>query len=112
MPVDFVLPDDGQEVKMEGDNGGVNAQVAFTVMANGLANAGALANQAFAASADRRTSRADQLSGDSQAMWAVALTSPTVASALGFRTATESGAGRTRLEANRPVETSAAGPAT
>ncbi len=87
-----------------------NLSVAHTVMANGLANAGALANQGFAASADRRTSRADQLSGDSQAMWSVALTSPTVSSSLGFRTATESGAGRTRLEANRPPETGAAAP--
>jgi hypothetical protein len=88
----------------------VNAQVAFTSMANALANAGGLANQAFAASADRRTSRADQLSGDSQAMWAVALTSPTVMAGLGMRVATESGAGRTRLEANRPEETGAAAP--
>jgi len=87
----------------------VNAQVAFTSMANALANAGGLANQAFAASADRRTSRADQLSGDSQAMWAVALTSPTVMAGLGIRTAVESGSGRTRAETNLPAATSAAG---
>ena len=76
-----------------------NLQVAMTAMAN-----------EFGASAARRSSRADQLSGDSQAMWSVALTSPTVSSSLGFRTATESGAGRTRLEANRPAETGAAAP--
>ena len=51
---------------------------------------------------------ADQLAADSQRMWAIAMTTPTVNAALGFRTATEAGSGRTRLEANRPPETSAA----
>lgn len=68
----------------------------------------AMANE-FGAGAARRANRADQLSGDSQAMWAIAMTTPTINAALGFRTATESGSGRTRLEANRPVETGAAG---
>ncbi len=90
----------------------VNAQVAFTAMANALANSSGLANQGFSASADRRTSRADQLSGDSQAMWSVALTSPTIMAGMGIRTATESGSGRTRAETNLPAATSAAGNAT
>ncbi|MDD4892006.1 MAG: hypothetical protein PHU85_18960 [Phycisphaerae bacterium] len=88
-----------------------NLSVALTAMANGVGNAQALAAAAFAASADRRTSAADQLASDSQRMWSIAMTTPTVNAGLGFRTATESGAGRTRLEANRPEETGAAAPA-
>jgi hypothetical protein len=91
---------------------GVNAQVSFTVMANGLANAGALANQGFAAAATRRTASADQLASDSQRMWSIAMTSPTVMAGLGIRTAVESGSGRTRAETNLPAATSAAGNAT
>jgi len=87
----------------------VNAQVAFTAMANGMANAGSLGNQGFAASAQRRTDAADQLAADSQRMWSIAMTSPTVMAAHGMRVAGESGAGRTRAETNRPSETSAAG---
>jgi len=54
--------------------------------------------------------RAAQLSGDTQSMWAVALTSPTVASAHGMRVAYESGAGRTRTESNTPASTQVVGP--
>ena len=88
---------------------GVNAQVAFTAMANGLANAGSLGNQGFAASAQRRTDAADQLASDSQRMWSVAMTSPTVMAAHGMRVASEAGAGRTRAETNAPHETGAGG---
>ena len=88
---------------------GVNAQVAFTAMANGLANAGSLGNQGFAASAQRRTDAADQLASDSQRMWSVAMTSPTVMAAHGMRVASEAGAGRTRAETNAPYETGAGG---
>lgn len=87
----------------------VNAQVAFTAMANAMANASGLANQGFAASAQRRTDAADQLAGDSQRMWSIAMTSPTVMAAHGMRVANESGAGRTRAETNLPAATSAAG---
>lgn len=87
----------------------VNAQVAFTAMANAMANASGLANQGFAASAQRRTEAADQLAGDSQRMWSIAMTSPTVMAAHGMRVANESGAGRTRAETNLPAATSAAG---
>lgn len=76
-----------------------NLQVALT----GLANE-------FAASAARRSSRADQLSGDTQAMWAVALTTPTVLASTGIRLLSESGSGRTRVEANRPAESGVAEP--
>jgi len=85
---------------------GVNAQVAFTAMANALGNASGLANQGFAASAQRRTDAADQLASDSQRMWSIAMTSPTVMAAHGMRVANESGAGRTRAETNRPTATS------
>lgn len=66
-----------------------------------------LAVEATGASASRLR-RMDQLSGDSSSMWAVALTSPTVSSALGFRTAAESGSSRTRAETNAPASTGAA----
>lgn len=75
-----------------------NLQVAMTLLAQGAA-----------AASDRRVSRADQLSGDSQAMWSIAMTTPTVNAGLGFRTATESGSGRTRSETNAPHATGAGG---
>ena len=75
-----------------------NLQVAMTVLAQGAA-----------ASASRRVDRADQISGDSQAMWSIAMTTPTVNAGLGFRTATESGSGRTRSETNNPGNTAAPG---
>ena len=43
-----------------------------------------------AASQARRTSRMDQLTADSASMWAVALTTPTVMTGLGFRVAQQS----------------------
>jgi len=54
---------------------------------------GALSNLAAeqAAAGARRINRADQLSGDSAAMWAVALTTPTVYAGMGFRVAQQSG---------------------
>ena len=73
-----------------------NLQVALTGMAN-----------EFGAAAARRVNSADQLSGDSQRMWAIAMTTPTITAALGFRTATESGSGRTRSETNNPENTAA-----
>lgn len=82
-----------------------NLSVAFTAMANGMGGANAILSQAFAASAHRRTDGADQLAADSQRMWSIAATTPTVNAALGFRTATEAGSGRTRNEVNPPVET-------
>jgi len=75
-----------------------NLSVALTAMAN-----------EFGASAARRTSAADQLASDSQRMWSIAMTTPTVNAALGYRTATESGAGRTRAETNNPPNTAAPG---
>jgi len=55
-------------------------------------------------------SRFQQLSADAASMWAVALTSPTVSSAMGFKTASESGSGRTRVEANTPASGQVVGP--
>lgn len=62
----------------------------------------ALANE-FGAAAGRRSSAADQLAADSQRMWSIAMTSPTVMAAHGMRIANESGAGRSRVEANTPA---------
>lgn len=69
-----------------------NLGVAMTAMAN-----------EFGAGAARRANAADQLASDSQRMWSIAMTTPTVAAGLGYRTAIESGAGRTRVEANTPA---------
>lgn len=66
--------------------------------------------QESTAAAGRRISRSDQLSGDSQSMWSIAMTTPTQNAAFAYRTAAEAGAGRTRAETNRPEETSAAKP--
>lgn len=73
-----------------------NMTIALTAMAN-----------EFGAAAGRRTASADQLASDSQRMWAIAMTSPTVMAAHGMRVANESGAGRTRAETNNPNNTAA-----
>jgi len=73
-----------------------NLTVALTAMAN-----------EFGAAAARRTQRADQTGADASAMWSIAMTTPTVMAGLGYRTATESGAGRTRAETNAPDNTAA-----
>ena len=52
----------------------------------------------------------NMLAQGSAAMWQIALTTPTQQNALALQTAKEAGSGRTRLEANRPAETSAAAP--
>ena len=57
----------------------------------------------FGAAAGRRTASADQLSGDSQRMWTIHMTSPAGMAGMGYRTMVESGAGRTRIEANDAV---------
>jgi len=75
-----------------------NLQVAMTILANGAA-----------AGANRRTDAADQLSSDSQRMWSIHMTTPTVLAAHGMRIAAEAGAGRTRLEGNTPASTQAIG---
>jgi hypothetical protein len=73
-----------------------NLAVAMTVLANGAA-----------AGSNRRTDAADQLASDSQRMWSIAMTSPTVMAAHGMRVATEAGSGRTRAETNAPDNTAA-----
>lgn len=89
-----------------------NLAVAMTAMANGMGGADGVLSREFAAAAGRRVSRFDQLGADAASMWSVAMTTPTVNAAMGQRIATESGSGRTRLEANMPAETSAAGKVT
>ena len=91
--VEVHLPDSPGEETMDKDN----LLVAMTAMGN-----------EFGAAAARRVNRFDQLGADAAAMWSVAMTSPTIFAAQGARMMTESGSGRTRAEANRPSETSAA----
>lgn len=75
-----------------------NLQVAMSGLAQG-----------FTALFQLIANRAAQLSGDSQAMWAIAMTSPTVMAAHGMRVAGESGAGRTRVESNTPASSQIVG---
>lgn len=70
----------------------------------------AMANE-FGAAAGRRTAAADQLAADSQRMWSIAMTSPTVSSALGFQTASEAGSGRARNIDATNAAMQASGPA-
>lgn len=73
-----------------------NLEVALTAMANSVQQ-----------SAQRRVQRADQLAGDSDRMWTVAMTTPTQFAALAQRAVNESGSGRTRAETNGPGNTAA-----
>jgi len=88
---------------------GGNLGVAFTSLANSLANATGLGNQGFAAAATRRVDGADALAEASRYSWTIAMQSPSMNAALGQRVAMESGSGRTRAETNAPVGTSAGG---
>ena len=74
-----------------------NLTVALTAMAD-----------EFGAAAARRSTAADQLASDSQRMWSIAMTTPTVLAAKGMQIASEAGSGRTRAETNRPTATGAA----
>ena len=56
--------------------------------------------------------RFQQLGADSASMWSIAMTTPTMSSAMGMRVATESGSGRTRVESNTPASTQVVGPTT
>jgi hypothetical protein len=73
-----------------------NLQVALSTLGQGAAAAG-----------QRRTDRADQLSGDSQASWTIAMQNPTNLMAKALQGMYESGSGRTRAETNNPGNTSA-----
>lgn len=61
----------------------------------------------FGAAAAARVRSADQLAGDSQRMWTIAMTTPSVMAGMGYRTMVESGSGRTRAETNQPGNTAA-----
>jgi hypothetical protein len=71
-----------------------NLQIAASVLVQG-----------GAAAAARRIDRADQISGDSQSSWTIAMQMPTNNAALAMRTASESGGGSTRMERNPPYIT-------
>jgi len=77
-PVDFPVGEKEEDMAEQIAEVG-NLQVAMTAMAN-----------EFGASAARRGNRADQLAGDSAAMWSIAMTTPTVMAGMGFRVAQQS----------------------
>lgn len=97
MTPDVPLPIEGDKMAETGVDP-ANLQVALTGMAN-----------EFGASASRRTQRADQVAADASAMWAINMTTPSVMAAHGMRIAAETGAGRTRVEANTPASTQTVG---
>ena len=94
--IDVLLPLPGQPANTNGDNEMEqnNMVIALTAMGN-----------EFGAAAARRVNRFDQLGADAGAMWAVAMTTPTVLAAQGIRMMAESGSGRTRAETNNPSAT-------
>lgn len=67
-------------------------QAAMSSLTANTANAGSILQQRFT-----------QTNSDSAAMWAIAMTTPTVNAAMGQRIATESGSGATRRDVNYPV---------
>lgn len=88
---EIVLEHEGDEMADAAAEAG-NMAVAMTVLA-----------QSAAAASARRTDAADQLALDSQRMWAIAMTTPTVMAAKGMQIASEAGSGRTRIESNTPA---------
>ena len=78
------------ELPVYGSGEGVDEMAAIAEEANVQVALTAMANEFGAASA-RRVNSADQLSGDSQRMWAIAMTTPTVLAGMGFRVAQQSG---------------------
>ena len=68
------VPGEGED-KMEANN----LNIAMTAMGNEFGAAGA-----------RRVNSADQLASDSQRMWSIAMTTPTVLAGMGFRVAQQS----------------------
>lgn len=64
----------------------------------------ALSGLAVAATAavQRRMESSDQLSSDSQRMWCIHMTTPSVMAGMGYRTMNESGSSSTRAESNKP----------
>lgn len=82
------MPDDPAVLPVEGEG-----DVVMASLVDDSIQSGALSNLAAeqAAAASRRMGRADQLAADAAAMWAVALTTPTVYAGMGFRVAQQSG---------------------
>jgi hypothetical protein len=97
---DDVVPDDSDSSE-NGENDMADTP-ALAEPGNMAVAMTALANE-FGGSAARRSNAADQLAADSQRMWSIAMTSPTVMAAHGMRIASEAGSGRTRVEANTPA---------
>lgn len=78
-----------------------------TMESGNLQLAASIMGQGAAAAASRRIDRSDQLSGDSQASWTIAMQTPTNLMAKALQTMGESGSGRTRAETNLPGNTAA-----
>ena len=57
----------------------------------------------------RRVARFDQLGADSSSMWALSLQTPTAQNAIALRHIGESGAGRSRVDANSPASSKTTG---
>lgn len=100
MPPDVTIPVIVEDEEREND-------MAFpeTMESGNLQIASSVLGQGAAAAAARRIDRSDQLSGDSQASWVIAMQAPTNLTANALRVMNESGAGATRMERNPPFIT-------
>jgi hypothetical protein len=85
-PVDVPIPGEPEEVG-PGEEEMADSVVDASVHVAALTGLSAEA----AACSGRRLARADQLQGDSDRMWAVHMTTPTVFAGMGFRVAQQSG---------------------
>ncbi len=78
------------EVPVEGEGDGSMALEVATADGNIMSVIMSESAKDAAGAGSRRIMRADQLAADSAAMWAVALTTPTVFASMGFRTMQQS----------------------
>lgn len=90
MPTDDNAPVDVQVPGEPGDEQGENEMASVVDESVHVAAITGLSAEVAAGSA-RRMARADQLQGDADRMWTVAMTTPTVMAGMGFRVAQQSG---------------------
>lgn len=101
--VEVVIPAPGDT---SGQNPGEEEMAFPELMEMGnLQIAASALGQGAAAAAARRIDRADQIAGDSQSSWTIAMQQPTFVNATAQRVVTESGGGSTRTERNPPFIT-------
>jgi hypothetical protein len=100
VPIPVIAPDEGGE----GESEEMATGNAFPQLmeAGNLQIAASALGQGAAGAAARRIDRADQISGDAQSSWTIAMQAPTNLTANALRTLNESGSGRTRVESNPP----------